>query len=379
MNEENAAPPLDFFRDLRDLLRNGLRRMPASYREKHIRHLMRRQTAGGLFADRRGQADLYYTAFALRALSALDALTPELSGVVLEQLRARRQIFAANPNPPPTAPFFNAVTAASFWDAVELCREAAKQPPTEELQAAGDETEAALHRLRRPDGGWAKTPEEGGGSTYHAFLVFCLYGRLGRPLPQAAAAASFLETMAEPEGGFRENAAVKKPGANGTAAGLTLYFLLNRKLDSFTKILPHPNLPQKERGGKTTFYEQIKIDSLPNPENQSALLAEIGSAARHIAYLMNLRGTDGGFFAATNAPWTDLLSTFSALSVLKPVLENTAPEMWTEWTTAAGKFADSLEHPSGGYLGFALDPTPDTEYAFYGLGIKALAALAAKE
>src|SRR4051812_9597708 len=71
---------MNFLELLRNDVRAGLALAEPGYRERHARWLHKRQNPDGGFANRRGNSDLYYTAFALRALSALDRLTPEIAG-----------------------------------------------------------------------------------------------------------------------------------------------------------------------------------------------------------------------------------------------------------------------------------------------------------
>src|SRR5437660_2578571 len=56
----------------------GIQRLSADVRERHGAYLRRQQNADGGFPGREGGSDLYYTGFALRGLTVLDALTLEV-------------------------------------------------------------------------------------------------------------------------------------------------------------------------------------------------------------------------------------------------------------------------------------------------------------
>src|SRR6202162_3548927 len=68
-------------------LADGIDRLPAPCRARHVAFLQARQNADGGFPGREGGSDLYYTGFALRSLAALDALTPELGQAAAGFLR----------------------------------------------------------------------------------------------------------------------------------------------------------------------------------------------------------------------------------------------------------------------------------------------------
>ncbi len=71
MNPESYLAQLAF------RLADGVSRLPEATRARHAAYLRSAQNPDGGFPDREGNSDLYYTGFALRGLSILDALTPE--------------------------------------------------------------------------------------------------------------------------------------------------------------------------------------------------------------------------------------------------------------------------------------------------------------
>src|SRR5262245_32219789 len=68
----------DYLQRLTARLADGLARLPDDFRNRHAVYLRAGQNADGGFPGREGGSDLYYTAFALRGLAVLGALTPEV-------------------------------------------------------------------------------------------------------------------------------------------------------------------------------------------------------------------------------------------------------------------------------------------------------------
>jgi geranylgeranyl transferase type-2 subunit beta len=311
----------DFLMLLRDQLRLGLRALPDAYKRRHLDFLLAQRGEDGGFRNRGGQVELYYTSFAVRALSALKELTPALAQQTGDYLLRGCQRERGGP-------FKNAVSAASWWDSLTLCEEAlgSALKGVQRLEQ-GALTHARLNQLRRDDGGWAKHGDEAHGSLYHTLLASGCYLRMGKLPPEPEAAVAFLIGLQQPGGGFLENRYSKRPGVNGSAAGVALSLLLN-----------------------------VAIDPLP-----------------HAAFFLNqFDPAQGGFLATPQAPMADLLSTFTALFCLNLLGADHAAVLRPSLA-----FARDLEVPAGGYLGFHLETDPDCEYTFYGLGVEALAAFQA--
>lgn len=329
---------MDFLKLLRDEIRGGLRRTPEAFRAKHAAWLRAQQTEDGGFANRRGVGELYYTTFGLRALSCLEALTPEVAAKALAFLRAETS--------KARHPFRDAVSAVSWWDAVALCAEAGGGDLSDDERAeAQRRTAEGLGALRRGDGGWAKTSMEGNGSLYHSFLACCAFGRAGMPQPEAKGIAAFLDSVKQDGGGFRENAYSKRPGTNGTAAGVALALML--------KAQAMPGLV-------------AKIASWPALA-KAALPLAAKDLMPHGTFLASMRGEEGGLHATQSAPIADLLSTFTGCFTLR-----TLGVLDEALLTRAQTYARAMECDGGGYMGFALEQDPDCEYTFYGLGVMSL-------
>jgi geranylgeranyl transferase type-2 subunit beta len=313
---------MDFLTLLRDDLREGLAKTPPGYRSRHANWILRQQTSNGGFANRRGMPDLYYSAFALRSLSALNELKPAVASRAAQWLVT----IAREPDSvrlrQPSGAFCDTVQAASWWDALLLCEEESQglldPAECEQLKTL---TFARLANMRRDDGGYAKTTIEAHGSLYHTFIAASLHARMGMVIPDEEKVRAFLHALAQPEGGFFENKYSKRPGTNGTAAGIFL----------------------------------------------SLILAEFEGHEKHFDFLESMRGAEGGFEAAHSAPIADLLSTYTALLTLKM-----GGRLNSDLTRNAAKYARELEAADGGYTGFALESVMDCEYTFYGLGVESL-------
>ena len=315
---------MDFLSLLRDDLREGLALTPAEFRARHSRWIWAQQTEAGGFANRRGKADLYYTAFALRCLSALNELqieSAQRAGAWLVSLA--RQPDAVRLRQPHGA-FCDTVMAGSWWDALAQCEQICGVIIAEDERANLQTlTLARLAQMRRDDGGYAKTPIEAHGSLYHTFIATALHARLGLAVPDEEKVRGFMRALARPDGGFLENKFSKRPGTNGSAAGIFL----------------------------------------------SLMLADFEGYEKHLDFITTMLGSEGGFEAAPSAPLADLLSTYTALLTL-----NMGGKLQKKIVDGAREFARGLEDPAGGYAGFALESVVDCEYTFYGLGVESIAA-----
>ncbi len=334
---------MDFLALLRDDLRAGLASHPDPARlATHGQWILKQQGPGGGFKNRRGREDLYYTTFAVRSLSALNALTTAVAS------RTKGYLLAQSERPDAT--FGNAVHAVSWWDAYRLCAEASGDESKRPLiEACKQQTLDRLTRLRCSDGGWAKTQTEKDGSLYHTFLATCTYQRMDHPLPEDARPKmeAFLKERTAPGGGFLESRYSKTPGVNGSAAGISLAVLLKAM-----------NLKLGER-------------ALTSLKNMPDFLrrAFTGDLSLHASFLKHMQNEEGGFQASANAPFADLLSTYTGLFSLELLGQRTP-----ETTAKALAFAEEMEVPKGGYVGFALEQNADCEYTFYGIGVERMRA-----
>jgi geranylgeranyl transferase type-2 subunit beta len=289
-----------------------LNRLPVAERQRHIAYLFSAQNLDGGWSGREGDSDLYYTAFALRGLAVVDALTPEVAGRSAALLRERSKSQTT------VIDFFSFLYAAALIELGGGGDVLADSPPD-----WPDRVAATLESLRSPDGGYGKQPGAASGSTYHTFLVALCYQLLDRPLPDTDAAVRFVGTRRRDDGGFVEVAPQRKSGTNPTAAAVGLLQVADA-------------LDDETRAGVADF-------------------------------LVGLASVDGGLQANERAPLADLLSTFTGTWTLA---ELGALDRLDKERLAA--FAQGCAIPTGGFRGGLWDERADVEYTFYGLGVLAL-------
>jgi len=177
-------------------LRLGLSTVPAERRERHAEAVQRSAVGNQGYRGRRGGADLYYTAFAVRALHALD----RLAALDRESL----QISLVSQAP------------VTIIDVVSLLQvEVLLGGETRSVAARL----AAVERLRTEGGGYAKTPG-GMASVYHSFLAILCYDLAGVALPQRGTLLAFIRSRQRPDGGFAETEGASQGTTNATAAAL---------------------------------------------------------------------------------------------------------------------------------------------------------------
>ena len=190
-----------------------------------------------------------------------------------------------------------------------------------------DSVVIVLEKLRRDDGGFAKSEEGRAGSTYQTFLTLLAYQIIERSPPEPTQIVDFLKRHAHPDGGFLEIRVGKRAGVNPTAAAIGSLKMLG-------------SLEDQQLSGVADFLQSLQTD-------------------------------EGGWAANTRIPLADVLSTFTAL--VTSIDLNGASGINRR---AAHQYLLSMERPAGGFAGFALDPAEDVEYTFYGLsGLGLLASL----
>lgn len=292
----------------------GVARLDPSRRERHVRAVLTQRRDDGGFAGRRGDSDCYYTGFALRSLALLgqwdDAVVEPAAHFLARQLQGAL---------PP-------VDALAAIQSLEMIERLGGRPGR--IAAAVDRraaVEQMISRLRRPDGGFAKTEQSGPSSTYGTFLIAATAQLVGVALPAVDKTAAEIALRQQPDGGFVELPVVRRSGVNPTAAACSLLQLL---------------------------------DALPQPT---------AAAARR--YLQAVRLPDGGWPAHASAPCSDLLSTFAALTVVAQIVPGENIDLQPSLP-----FVESLELAEGGFRGAVWDSEADCEYTFYGLGCLGLLA-----
>lgn len=253
-------------------------------------------TADAGFADRAGGSDLYYTVFGIEGLIALRQELPAA------QLTAYLRSFGDG-------------SALDFVHLTALCRCWADLG----IEGLDAETKRAmldrLESLRSGDGGYALTPGEETGTAYATFLTYGAQQDLGAATPDAGRLPPFIASLANDDGGYRNDPTIPAATTPTTAAAVTVL----RQLDE-------PAHPKARDYLLAQFHEQ------------------------------------GGFLALPGAPMPDLLSTATALHALAG-MQVDCPGV-KEPTL---DFIDSLWTNQGAFHGNWTDEAIDVEYTYYAL------------
>jgi geranylgeranyl transferase type-2 subunit beta len=303
-----------YLQELTLRLATGLGNLPDWQREMHAQYFLAAQQPDGGFRGREGDSDLYYTSFALRGL----ALLGELHGATAD--RAASFLKSRLGGEVPIVDFLSLIYSAALLDLSAGIKIFADAPTGWQQNVGG-----TLERLRRPDGGYAKSDEGQYSSLYHTFLVVLCQQLLDLPLVEPGRLKAFVLDRQREDGGFVEMAQVQRSGTNPTAAGIGLLRIL---------------------------------DALDNTTRQRA-----------VDFLIDMQTDDGGLRANTRLPIPDLLSTFTGALTLLDLDAGADFE-----AASARRLAESLQLPTGGFRAGAWDPGHDVEYTFYGLGTLALTA-----
>lgn len=166
-------------------------------------YVLSRQHEGGGFMDRDDAPDLYYTSFALDALTALQKPLP-----------ASRL----------TSYLERCESTLEEWDFVHLCCLARCWAALKRRSPREAELLAGLERHRSADGGYNQAEGEETGSTYAAFLARGAYSDLGLVIPGEDRLATSLLSLAAPDGSgaWTNDVDLPIPNVPATAAAVTL-------------------------------------------------------------------------------------------------------------------------------------------------------------
>jgi len=212
------------------------------------------QNADGGFSDRDGASDLYYTSFAIDALTALQAEIPQAT------LKAYLSSQAES---------------IETLDFVHRCCLVRALSVLDDSSTHGliDTGLAAIENFRSPDGGYNQTPDAETGSAYACFLAYGAWADHSRQteLPNPEGIVACLDSLVDDEdGGWANDTVFPVTNVPATAAAVSL-----------SRNLRHP-IPEK-----TTEF-----------------------------LLSAFHPPSGGFLPFPGAPLPDLLSTAVALHAL---------------------------------------------------------------
>jgi prenyltransferase beta subunit len=178
---------------------------------KLVRDFLLRQLNGnGGFTDRTGRSDLYYTAFGIDGLIALQAEPP------VEKIQSYVRTFGDG----------------EHLDFVHLCclarvRAAAGLQDEKPCRAIVQRIE----QFRSRDGGFSLQPDQAHGTVYACFLAFGAYQDLGYELPDALRVVQVLKVLETEEGAWANDRCAKCGSTNATAAAVSLLRALSMPIN----------------------------------------------------------------------------------------------------------------------------------------------------
>ena len=275
-----------------------------------VREFFQRQlleNGGG--QDRAGNADLYYTIFALAGLQALDssfAVVPAVAPNVRE-VRHATPAWLSGFGDGAGLDFVHLGALARCWAAVGLEKMA---------QGLADALHARIERHRARDGGYDGDEDAEFGNAYGCFVALGACQDLARAMPEPLRMVQCLKFLETPDGAWSNARGLAQGSTNATAAAVAL------------------------------------LHQLRMPVNTA-----VGD------WLLARAHPQGGFLAIPDAPIPDLLSTATALHALA-CLEREVPASVRERCL---DFIDTLWNAEGGFHGHWADDHLDAEYTFYGL------------
>lgn len=214
--------------------------------------ILKQQNPDGGFRDRKEESDLYYTAFALDSLTALQARPPENVFAWVQQFGSGEGL-----------DFVHLCCLARCWAALG-------DPHSCSFLETGEQIAQRLLAFRSRDGSFNIVPGHPTGTAYAAFLALGAFQDVRITLPGSTALASSLDALKNEDGGWSNERVVRESSTNSTAAAVALLRNIGQPLES----------------------------------------SKIG------AWLMAQAHPGGGFKAAPRSPLPDLLSTATALHAL---------------------------------------------------------------
>lgn len=290
------------------LLPGMLREQPERRNELRTYFLAALDQNGG-FRGRKGNGDLYYSAFVLRGLFLLGMLDDEkLLTRVADFLEVQQRRDDLSPTD---------ILSWTFCASLTLTVQGKELLP--------EQIGSLLHRwerFRRSDGCFATSEKSAFSSTYTTFLAAIFYELLGESERSRLIPIEPILERRRSDGGFVELPPLRYSGTNPTAAAVGLFTILE----------------------------------VPLPDKQNT-----------VEFLRRREQPTGGFQAHARIPLPDLLSSFSALTALYDL--DAADHVNR---SALRNFVTSLRSPDGGFFGMMSDQQSDVEYTFYGMALEAM-------
>jgi len=161
------------------------------------------QNEDGGFHDRDGASDLYYSSFAIDALTALQSEIPAES---------LTKFLAAKSEQLDSLDFVHLCCLARLRSAV----------PNAEIRVPLLGILEAIEQFRTPDGGYNQATGLNGGSAYACFLAYGAYADHGLIFPNPEGVAACLASLATEDGAWANDTFLPVPNVPATAAAPTL-------------------------------------------------------------------------------------------------------------------------------------------------------------
>jgi hypothetical protein len=255
------------------------------------------QNADGGFSDREGVSDLYYTSFAIDALTALQTELPV----------AALRTYLESRGDGDGLDFVHLCCLARCWSAVERHHTS---------------IEAILSKIegyRTADGGYNQTPDAETSSAYGSFLAYGAYADHGGQPPALDALEESLRGLLHPEmGAWANDRMIPVPSVLATAAAVTVWRNLRVPIPKNTVpwilgclhpqggFMPFPGAPMPDL--LSTAVALHALDGLQAP------LLQIQEVC--LDYIDTLWTAEGGFFGNWEDDELDIEYTYYGLLAL---------------------------------------------------------------
>lgn len=180
--------------------------------EKYIRS---QQNDDGGFQDRDGHSDLYYTSFAIDALTALQVEIPEKS--ISAYLKSESEDL-------------------SSLDFVHLCCLARSSSALKEYRGKDcmHDVLDRIEQFRTSDGGYNQIADHQTGSAYACFLAWGAYSDHGKTIPSEEGIISCLDSLFSDDGAWSNDVDFPVPNVPSTAAAVAVCRNMRRPITDTT-------------------------------------------------------------------------------------------------------------------------------------------------
>ncbi|MGL4593782.1 MAG: prenyltransferase/squalene oxidase repeat-containing protein [Thermoguttaceae bacterium] len=211
----------------------GAVRIAESHRNQIRNFVLSTQSENGGFAGKKGDGDIYYTAFALRTLFILGGTSTD----VLERV----SLFLSNQ----THTFVNAIELTSYL----MCHSLLDWIQGTESLLKCDFIQSSWNRFRHSDGCFRTSKHAHYSSTYTTFLAATTFELFGLDNEKNAISTECILSRQRPDGGFVEIEKLHQSGTNPTAAAIGLCSMQAKSLHFPEKTIDFLRKRQVDSGG----------------------------------------------------------------------------------------------------------------------------------